>query len=84
MWGHSTGYLTNETGPVSLVLDLRIDLTSINGHLHYPNDVDRTLTETVPDKIREYLTDYNNRPSNPISFLTDIPSTSGSLHSEFV
>ncbi len=40
-------YLVNETGPVSLVLDLRIDHDrfgsssdpSINGHLHYPIDM---------------------------------------------
>ncbi len=25
---------------------------SIHGHLHYPNDVDRSLNETVPHKIR--------------------------------
>jgi hypothetical protein len=46
-----TGYLGNETDPVSLVLDLRIahdrhgssvDPT-LNGHLHYPNDMDRSL-----------------------------------------
>ncbi len=30
------------------------------------------------------LTDYHNRPSNSISFMTAIVSTSGCLHSEFV
>jgi hypothetical protein len=57
---------------VPLVLDLRIthDLfgsssdTSINGHLHYPSDVDRSLNEAVTDKIRQYRTDYNNRPGH--------------------
>ncbi len=46
-----TGYLANETGPVPLVLDLRIahdrwgssSDPGINGHLHYPNDIDRSL-----------------------------------------
>ena len=57
---------------------------SINDHLHYPNDLDGSLKETVTDKIRQYHTDYNNRPSNPISFIPAIPSTSGSLHSELV
>ncbi len=41
-------YLTNTVGPVSLVLDLRIvhdrfgsnTDPSLNGHLHYPNDID--------------------------------------------
>jgi hypothetical protein len=65
------------SGPVPLVLDLlishdRFDNTSdpsINGHLHYPNDLDRPPSETDDDKIRSYRVDYNNRPSNPISFI---------------
>ena len=48
------------------------------------HDLDRSLNETVVDKIRAYRTDYNNRPSNDISFMSPIASTSGSLHSEFV
>ena len=36
------------------------------------------------DKIRQYHADYNNRPSNAISFMTAIASTSRRLHSEFV
>jgi hypothetical protein len=67
-------------GPVPLVLDLRITHDrfgsssdpSINGHLHYPNNVDRSLNESVVDKIRQYRVDYNNRPSNVIFFMTDI------------
>ena len=63
-----------------MVVDLRITHDrygstsdpSINGHLHYPNDVDRLLNEDVVDKIRQYRVDYNNRPSNVISFMTDI------------
>ena len=86
------GYLANAAGPVPLVLDLRIaherwgssSDPSINGHLHYPNDLDRPLNEDVTDKIRVYLTDYNNRPSNAISFMSVIVSTSGCLHGEFL
>jgi hypothetical protein len=87
-----TGYLANVSGPVPLVSDLPIvherfgsnsDL-SINGHLHYPNDVDRSLNESAADKIRKYRSDYNNNPPNTISFMTSIASTSGRLHSEFV
>ena len=45
------GYLANEAVPVPLVLDLRIahdrygssSDPSLNGHLHYPNDLDRSL-----------------------------------------
>ncbi len=58
---HLTSYLVNTEGPVSLVLDLRIDHDrfgsisdpSLNGHLHYPDDIDKTLNETVTDKIRK-------------------------------
>jgi hypothetical protein len=65
------------TGPVPLVLDLRIaherwgsiSDPSLNGHLHYPNEKGRPLNEAAVDKIRAYRADYNNRPSNAISFL---------------
>ena len=79
-------------GTVPLVLDLRIaherwesstDPT-LNGHLHYPNDLDKPLNESATDKIRKYLVDYNNNPPNAISFMPAIASTSGRLHSEFV
>jgi hypothetical protein len=68
---------------VPLVLDLHITHErfgsssdpSINGHLHYPNDLDRPLNEAVADKIRAYRADYNNRPSNAISFMSAIAST---------
>jgi hypothetical protein len=78
--------------PVSLVLDLHITHErfgsssdpSINGHLHYPNDLDGPLNETPTDEIRQYRADYNNRPSNAISLMSDIAGTPGRLHSEFV
>ena len=86
------GYVANAAGPVPLVLDLRIahdrwgssSDPSINGHLHYPNDIDRSLNEAAADKIRKYRADYNNNPPNAISFMPAIASTSGRLHSEFV
>ena len=79
-------------GPVPLVLDLSIaherwesrSNPSLNGNLHYPTDLDRTLNETVVDKVLQYRTDYNNRPSHGISFMPVIVSTSGCLHIEFV
>ncbi len=79
-------------GSIPLVLDLRIDHErfgsssdpSINGHLHYPNDVDRSLNETATDKIIKYRDDYNKIPPNPVSFMPDIPSTSRRMYSEFV
>ena len=59
--------LTNDVGPVPLVLDLCIDHErwgsssnpSLNDRLQYPTDiiVDRTLNETVSDKILPYRTD---------------------------
>jgi hypothetical protein len=63
-----TGYLVNTVVPLSLVLDLRITHDrfgsncdpNLNGHLHFPNDIDRSLNEVVSDKIRKYRSDYNN------------------------
>jgi hypothetical protein len=85
-------YLQNTVGPVPLVMDLRIvhdrfgssSDPSLNDHLHYPNDLDRSLNETVTDKIRKYRADYNNNPPNTVSFMSSISSTSGTLHSEFI
>jgi hypothetical protein len=57
---------------------------SLNGHLRYPNDIDRSLNEDAADKIRKYRADYNNDPPNTVSFISAISSTSGRLHSEFV
>ena len=57
---------------------------TINGHLHNPNDVDRSLNEATADKIRKYRSDYNNNPPNAISFMPAIASTSGRIHSDFV
>jgi hypothetical protein len=34
-------------------------------------------------KIRQYLTDYNNRPSKTITFMSVITSTSRRIHNEF-
>jgi hypothetical protein len=88
------GYLTNVMGPVSLVTSLVLDLRItydrfgcssdpiINGHLHYPTDIDRSLNETVSDKIRKYGSDDNNKPPKSVSFMTVITSTSDRLHSE--
>ena len=58
----------NAADPVSLVLDLHLTHerfssnsdSNLNGHLHYPNDIDRSLNETVTDKIRKYRVDSNN------------------------
>ena len=73
------GYLADDTGPMTLVLDLRITHKRWgsssnplpNGHLHYPrpDDIDRPLNEAAADKIRDYRADYINSPSNAISFL---------------
>ncbi len=57
---------------------------NLNSHLHYPNDIDRSLNETVADKIRKYRSDYKNNSPNTTLFMTVTVSTSGRLHSEFV
>ncbi len=36
-----------------------------------------TFNEAVPDKIRQYRTDYNNNPPNNVSVRTPMTSTSG-------
>jgi hypothetical protein len=85
-------YLENEAGPVPLVLDLRIDHDrfgsrsdpGLNGHLHYPNDIDKSLNEAAADKIRKYRSDYNHNPPSSVSFMPDVASTSGRLHCEFI
>jgi hypothetical protein len=46
--------------------------------------MDRSLNEAVTDKIRKYCADYNNNPPTSISFMPDVGSNSGRLHSEFV
>ena len=86
------GYLANGSDPVSFVVDPRLAHerwgrsadSNPNDNLHYPNDKDRSLNETVGNKIRKYRGDCNNRSPNEISFIPPIPSTSGRLHSEFV
>jgi hypothetical protein len=86
------GYLDNESGPVPLVLDLRIAHervgsstdTNLNGHLKYPNNFDQSLNDTSADKVRKHRADYNNRTPSAVSFMPAIASTSGRLHSEFV
>ena len=67
-----TVYLPNVSIPVPLVLDIR------------PDDIDRSLNESVTDKIRKYRCDYNNTPPTTVSFMSVVTSTSGRLHSEFV
>jgi hypothetical protein len=51
---------------------------TLNGHLKYPNNLDQSLIDAAADKIRKYRADYNNRPPSAVSFMTAIPSTSGS------
>jgi hypothetical protein len=88
----TSGCRANEIGPVPLVQDLRIvhdrfgssSDPSLNGNLHYPNNIDRSLNETADDKIRKYRADYNNNPPNTVSFIPAIASTSGRLQNELV
>ena len=75
-------YLSNAAGPVPLVLDLHIaherwgssSNPSLNSHLHYPADIDRTLNEAAADKVLQYRADYNNL-SHAIAFIPAIAST---------
>jgi hypothetical protein len=87
-----TGYLANVAGPVTLVLDVRVAHDrfvssadpALNGHLRYPNNLDKSLNDVPVDKIRKYRADYNNNPPSVVSFMSAVASTSGRLHSEFI
>jgi hypothetical protein len=57
---------------------------SLDDHLHYPNDIDKSLNEVATDKIRKYRVDYIHNPPTTVVFMSDITSTSGRLHSEFI
>ena len=82
-------YLSNDVGPVSLVLDLCIthecwgssSNPSLHVHSHYPTDIDSTLNEVAADKVLQYRVDYNNRPSHVIltTFITLSLSSYGVL-----
>jgi hypothetical protein len=69
LWYSFSLLLTDAAGPVRLVLDLRIvhdrfgsrSDPSLKGHLHCPNDIDKSLNESVTEKIRKYRSDYNNK-----------------------
>ena len=84
------GYLANAAGPVPLVLDLRVSHDrvgssadpALNGHLRYPNNLDKSLNDAAADKIRKYRAD--NNPPSVVAFMSAIDSTSGRLHSEFI
>ena len=86
------GYLANVSGPVSLVLDLRVAHDRVgsstdpdlNGHLRYPNNLNKSLNDAAADKIWKYRTDYNNNPPSAVAFMSAMASTSGILHSEFI
>ena len=75
--------------------DLEVDLTLVFMDTYITHMIHLTpgLLDSVYSEVRylwwlistrQYRTDYNNRPSNSISFIPPIPSSSGSLHSEFV
>ncbi len=69
--------LTDDVGPVNLVLDLCIahdhygssSNPRLIGNLHYPlpTDINKSLNEDAADKICDYRGDYN-RPSNSHDF----------------
>jgi hypothetical protein len=79
-------------GHLLMVLDLRVTHDrvgssadpALNGHLRYPNNLDKFLNDTSPNKIRKYRVDYNNNPPSDVTFMSVIVSTSGRLHGEFI
>jgi hypothetical protein len=72
-------------GPLSLVMDLRIDHDRVGSSTDPTlNVLDKSLNDTVADKIRKYCSDYNNTPMSVVSFMSFIDSMSGRLHREFI
>ncbi len=73
------GYLSSETDPVSLVLDLRVAHCRVgsspdpdlNGHLRYPNNLYQSLNDETVDKLRKYRVDYNFNPPRGVGFMPD-------------
>jgi hypothetical protein len=71
------GYLANVSGPVPLVLDLRVDHDrvdssadpALNRHLRYPNNLDQSLHDAATDKLRKYRADYNFNPPRGVGFV---------------
>ena len=57
---------------------------SLNGQHPPPDDIDKPLNEPAADKIRDYRVDYNNRPSDLISFMSVVSSTTDRLQCELV
>ncbi len=57
---------------------------SLQGHIQYPDNIHKSLTETPSDKIRKYRVHFNNSPPSVVSFIPDTPSTSVRLHCEFI
>ena len=51
-------------------------------HFLLSADIDNPLNETAADKVRDYRADYNNCPSNSISFVPAVASTSCRLQCE--
>jgi hypothetical protein len=52
-------------------------------HFLLSADIDTPLNQAAADKVRDYRADYNNCPSNSISFVPAVASTSGRLHCEY-
>jgi hypothetical protein len=67
-------YLANVSGPVPLVLDLLITHDrfgsspdpSLNGHLHYPNDIDKSLNEVTLTRSESMTTIITPRHRSPL------------------
>jgi len=84
------GYLANVAGPVPSDLRIAHECSgsssdpSINGRLHYPNDVDRSLNEAAADKLENIALTVITIPLtlSPLCLLMLVRL--GRLHSEFV
>jgi len=62
----------------------RMAVCYTRGNYIIPADIDKSLHDAAAGKIREYRAGYNNCPSNSISFMPAVATTSGRLHCELV
>ena len=84
------GYLKQSGVERDLVYDLSVtherrrayDEASKNGHLCYPDDINRTLREAAQKKVPKYQNSYAN--DHNITCMPAIVSTTGRLDAEFL
>ena len=79
-----TPFIFPNSGFLSVIINYNNPILDDSLHHPLPANIKKTLHAAAAEKIREYRTDYNNRPSHSISFIPAVPTTSDRLHCELV